>query len=862
MLTIGQFIGDGRYEIIEKIGSGGMADVYKAKCHKLNRYVAIKVLKQEYAHDKEFVNKFRAEAQSAACLSHPNIVGIFDVVEEGALNYIVMEYVDGITLKQYIAENGYLSEEETLQIALQIAQGLSAAHDRHIVHRDIKPQNILLGRDNVIKVADFGIARAVSHNTVNAMAVGSVHYFSPEQARGEQCDERTDIYSLGITMFEMLTGQLPFQGETSVAVALAHITNELPDLDSYVSGISDGTKKIVKSCTGKRPEQRYLTVYDLIADLKKEIAAFTMLSGLPESSHPEFVAEETAAIPMPVPEEEMEPEEKIETTVLDKIILGFGIGILALILAAAIYLFGSIFHVFGHGTQNEATIGFAETDWNEEENTWGTEETIVAEKKVKMPDVVGMTLEKAAEVLKKEGLRYEISPTMSDYSQKVPIGSICAQEYKKGKSVPGGTKVKLGVSLGNNQFEIKEEFIGMQKNVFDMRIANKKIKVKYVEKSSESMASGQIIALDPDSGFLDEGDSLTVYVSTGPSKVKVVNVIGMTEALAKTTLKDSNLSIGQVSSDYSDSVAEGSVIRQSPEAGSQAVKGTAVDLVISKGQRKMTVPDVTGRGYGEAEALLREHGLEVGKVNREYSNSVGADVVLSQEIGAGTEVAAGTRVNLVLSQGPEPIGVDGLIGIKESDAKKKLESMGLHYGKTIKENSDSVAEGYVIRVDGNAVYYRGDTVNLVVSSGVAQQSVPNVVGKSESDAKAALSSSGFTVNVQEVDGTQEAGMVLEQSPAGGKAQAGTAVTITVSKGNQVEVPNLAGMQENDAKSALAAAGLAEGAHTYVHNSAAAGTVLEQSVAAGTVAAKGSGVSLTISQGPEVTTEAAESETEE
>ena len=869
MLTVGQFIGDGRYEIIEKIGSGGMADVYKAKCHKLNRYVAIKVLKQEYAHDREFVNKFREEAQSAACLSHPNIVGIFDVVEENSLNYIVMEFVDGITLKQYIAENVYLSQEETLQIALQIAQGLSAAHDRHIVHRDIKPQNILLGRDNVIKVADFGIARAASRNTVNAMAVGSVHYFSPEQARGEQCDERTDIYSLGITMFEMLTGQLPFQGDTSVAVALAHITNELPSIDSYVTGVSEETKKIVKNCTGKKPEQRYLTVYDLIADLKKEIAAFSIIpaGATATEPYPEFVAGEEAVAKVPETEE-LPEEEGIETTALDKIILGVGIGILTLILIAAIYLFGSIFDVFGHGKKQDTTIGFEESDLNETvfdaSGAANEEEDTVSDEKVKMPDVVGMTLEKAAETLKKAGLRYEISTTMSDYSQKIPVGSICAQEYKKGKSISSGTKVKLGVSLGNNQFEIKEEYIGMQKNVFEMRIANKGINVNYVEESNESMAAGQIISMDPDSGFLDKGDSLTVYVSTGPTKFKVANVVGMTEELAKTTLKDSGMSIGNVSGDYSDSVAEGNIISQSPEAGSLVVKGTAIDLVISRGPRRIAVPDLTGRSYDEAEALLRDNGLEVGKVTKEYSSSADKDVVIGQGTGAGTEVTPGTKINLVISQGSEKAGdTEVLLGMKEGDAKKKLESMGLKYGKTTKENSNSVAEGCVIRVEraeGSGTLYKGDTVNLVVSSGAEQKSVPNVVGKSQNDAKSTLTGQGFSVNVKEIDGTEAAGTVVDQLPAGGKADAGSTVTITVSKGNQVVVPNLVGMSLDKAKSTLSSAGLSEDGQTHKNDNAAAGTVIDQSVPAGTVKAKGSGVSLTISDGPAPETEAEQAET--
>ena len=216
-----------RYEILEKIGSGGMADVYKAMCHTLNRLVAIKVLKDEFSSNESFVNRFKLEAQAAARLTHPNIVNVFDVVDEGDIHYIVMELIEGITLKSYIAKKGRLEAKETIGIAIQMAQGMSAAHQHNIIHRDIKPQNIIVSKDGKVKVADFGIARAASSNTQELRAVGSVHYISPEQARGEAVDARSDIYSLGITMFEMVTGRLPFDGESTVSVAMAHLENPI-----------------------------------------------------------------------------------------------------------------------------------------------------------------------------------------------------------------------------------------------------------------------------------------------------------------------------------------------------------------------------------------------------------------------------------------------------------------------------------------------------------------------------------------------------------------------------------------------------------------------------------------------------------
>ena len=266
-VNIGTLIGD-RYEIIEKIGTGGMADVFRARDHRLNRFVAVKILKNEYSEDTKFVAKFRQEAQAIACLSHPNVVGVYDVGEEDEMHYIVMEFVDGITLKKYIEKKGKLSVRESVGIALQIANGLEAAHSNHIIHRDIKPQNILISRDGTAKVSDFGIAKAASSNTITASTMGSVHYISPEQARGGFSDEKSDIYSLGVTLYEMLSGTLPFTGESAVAVALAHIQEDATPLAAIDATIPRGLSNIVAKCMQKKTELRYPSAADLIADMK------------------------------------------------------------------------------------------------------------------------------------------------------------------------------------------------------------------------------------------------------------------------------------------------------------------------------------------------------------------------------------------------------------------------------------------------------------------------------------------------------------------------------------------------------------------------------------------------------------------
>ena len=270
MIKIGMLIAD-RYEILEKVGTGGMADVYKSKDHTLNRYVAVKVLKQEFSENANFVSKFRVEAQAAAGLMHPNIVNVYDVGEEKGIYYIVMELVDGITLKNYIAKRGRLGYKEAVTIALQVSMGLEVAHRNHIIHRDIKPQNIIISRDGKVKVTDFGIAKAATSDTITSNVMGSVHYTSPEQARGGFSDEKSDVYSLGVTLYEMLTGEVPFDGETTVAIAIRHIQEPMPSPRKINPDIPYSVDQIVLKCCEKSPDRRYQNMQELAADLKMSI---------------------------------------------------------------------------------------------------------------------------------------------------------------------------------------------------------------------------------------------------------------------------------------------------------------------------------------------------------------------------------------------------------------------------------------------------------------------------------------------------------------------------------------------------------------------------------------------------------------
>lgn len=270
MIKSGMLIG-GRYEVLEKIGTGGMSDVYKAKDQKLNRFVAVKVLKQEFSENRNFVSKFRVEAQAAAGLMHPNIVNVYDVGEEDGIHYIVMELVEGITLKKYIEKKVRLTTKEAISIAIQVAMGIEAAHNNHIIHRDIKPQNIIISKEGKVKVTDFGIAKAASSNTITSNVMGSVHYTSPEQARGGFSDEKSDIYSMGITMFEMLTGRVPFNGDTTVSIAIKHIQDEMPSIREFVPEVPVSVENIVIKCTQKSPDRRYQCMADMIKDLKHSL---------------------------------------------------------------------------------------------------------------------------------------------------------------------------------------------------------------------------------------------------------------------------------------------------------------------------------------------------------------------------------------------------------------------------------------------------------------------------------------------------------------------------------------------------------------------------------------------------------------
>lgn len=596
MVSIGTIIGD-RYEILEKVGSGGMADVFRAKCHRLNRYVAIKILKQDYSEDTKFVTKFRGEAQAIAGISHPNIVGIYDVGEENGMYYIVMELVDGITLKKYIEEKGKLSVKEAVGIALQIANGLEAAHSNHIIHRDIKPQNILIARDGTAKVTDFGIAKAASSNTITANAMGSVHYISPEQARGGYSDEKSDIYSLGVTMYEMLSGTLPFNGESAVAIALAHIQEEAVPLAALDATIPKGISNIVNKCMQKKTELRYSCVADLIADLKMFLqdpsGDYGVIGNLYKNDGTIFMSKDDVNTlrdasrkgmgpveQKPEPQEPEEPEEPESNSDVDpkleKALVFGSIGVAIIIGLVVLYMVGRVLGFWGS----------AKPDSNS-----GSSSTTAGETAKPGSDTSGdeITLEDYANKIKDyvetDLSNYDITCTVTEEaSDEIEKGYVIRTSPAAGSTVAKGGKVELIVSSGVEQVSIPDTTGDTITDAYQM-LNDKGFKVKQGEDVYSSQAIGKVAYTKPAAGKkVDKGATITIYPSKGEETkyVKVPNLLGMTRSQAKSALEKAGLKYGSETKSYS-STQKNRVCVQSVSSGNEVEEGSTVDVTLSLG---------------------------------------------------------------------------------------------------------------------------------------------------------------------------------------------------------------------------------------------------------------------------------------
>jgi len=619
MLKNGSMLND-RYEIIGVVGSGGMSDVYKAKCHKLNRYVAIKVLKKEYSMDKNFVSKFRGEAQSAAGLGNPNIVNIYDVCEDDGLYYIVMELVEGITLKAYIEKKGRLDVKESVSIAIQIAQGIKAAHAHQIIHRDIKPQNIIISKDGKVKVTDFGIARVSSAQTINSNAMGSVHYISPEQARGGYVDERSDIYSLGITIYEMLTGKVPFQSDTAVSVALMHIQNEIPSPREIVSEIPVDVEKIIYKCTQKKVDRRYSDAGMLIEDLKAALlnigqensSAKTIVKDSKKRTE-DKISDETKAIPTQSvkaaaattkkPAHRKDFLERFSDDKKKNPIIERGITIAMVLIAIAIIVLGvyAVVTIKEKLTPPEIILPTQSTQPTSYDSQLGVSD-------VEMPDLRNYKQSDAIIELNKINLKNKITTT---HSTTVAKGNVISQQYKEGTKLARNTVVELVVSLGPVQYEITdyagkpfeevEEILNKYELIFSPRFVY-----------DAEIPLGAVVKTEPEIGeIVTSGATIVVYISRGPefTAIQVPSVTGGTVDAAKALLEQNGLKLENINYTHSDTVAEGIVITQSYLANSVVPLGTAVDVTVSLGKSVPTASLIIQKSFFENRFIREDDNL-------------------------------------------------------------------------------------------------------------------------------------------------------------------------------------------------------------------------------------------------------------
>lgn len=602
MIRPGMFISD-RYEIIEKVGSGGMADVYKAKDQRLNRFVAIKILKSEFSADKKFVGKFRGEAQSAAGLSHPNIVNVYDVGEDEGLYYIVMELVEGITLKSFIERKGRLDVKEAIGISIQIAMGMEAAHNNGIVHRDIKPQNIIISKAGKVKVTDFGIAKATSSNTITSNAMGSVHYISPEQARGGYSDERSDIYSLGITMYEMLSGRVPFTGENTVAVALLHIQEEAVPLRQLDESIPISVERIVQKCMQKKPERRYLSASELIVDLKRSITNpngnFVRIApAITDSPTKQITDDEISTIKTAsktvqvnyeneiqdtssLVEESEEAEEGSMDPKIEKIMIIGGIAA-AVILAVIIIVL--IFKLVSGGSAKpelpkESPSPVVEQSASPE----ASEEPEGDEELLEVPPVVGSTYDEAKEELEEMGFVVRFTMETSDEYEE---NYVIEQKPEAGEELEKGSIIRLVISTGKSTVAVPSVAGNSYSEAAGILEAEGFHNYSQQYEYSSSVEKDVVTRTDPIAGSnISTDTNIVIYVSQGPEKKysEVPYVVGLSESKAIKELENKNLKCGAVSYEHSSDVAKGLVITQGYSSGAQVEEGTAVDLVVSSG---------------------------------------------------------------------------------------------------------------------------------------------------------------------------------------------------------------------------------------------------------------------------------------
>lgn len=558
-----------------------MADVYKGKDHKLNRFVAIKVLKSDYRTDEVFIKKFLSEAQAAAGLMHPNVVNVYDVGQDRGLYYMVMELVEGITLKDYIEKKGKLSPKETVSISIQMVTGLQAAHNQHIVHRDIKPQNIIISKDGKVKVTDFGIARATtSTQTISTSVMGSVHYTSPEQARGGVVDQKSDIYSIGITMYEMVTGHVPFDGDSTVTVALKHLQEEITSPADEVPDLPYSLECIIMKCTQKNPAMRYHDCASLLLDLKRSLVDpdgdFVAIGARPGADTDRTVVMST---------EELNEVQR---------------------------------QSYKNDDDDDYDDDHDDDEYDEEDDV---EDRRYRDRGRRRRNNVNSDTKRIMKIL------MIVAGVVVALLILFLVGNAAGFFSGPGLVQNEQEMVKVPDLRGMTEEEARRKLDGTD---IGMKVQNER-------KPSNQYKEGEIMSQDPvPDTEVAKNSTITVVISSGEEAkmVRVPDVEGRSEAEAEKMLQDAKLTVVHGKAENSDEVEEGHVISSDPEAGTEVEEGTEVTIVISLGEDQATVPDLRNKSVSDAEAALKEAGLS-GSASEEYSDSVEAGCVISQSIDAG-----------------------------------------------------------------------------------------------------------------------------------------------------------------------------------------------------------------------------------
>ena len=675
MIKEGVYLGK-RYEILGRIGSGGMADVYKGKDHKLNRFVAIKVLKSDYRSDEVFIKKFLSEAQAAAGLMHPNVVNVYDVGQDRGLYYMVMELVEGITLKDYIEKKGKISAKETVSISIQMVTGLQAAHNHHIIHRDIKPQNIIISKDGKVKVTDFGIARATtSTQTISTSVMGSVHYTSPEQARGGVVDEKSDIYSIGITMYEMVTGHVPFDGDSTVTVALKHLQEQIVSPSEEVPDIPYSLECIIMKCTQKNPQLRYHDCASLLTDLKRSLVDpdgdFVIAGAGVRGDTDRTVVMST---------EEIEQVQQGQ---------------------------------YGDEDDYDGDDDYDNDDYDHDDDDDDYDRRRPQDRRRRKKNNVNSDTKRIMKILM----------IVAGVVIALLVLFLVANAAGFFSSGPGLTQEEEDtVEVPDLRGRTEEE---AKKILNDMELG---IKVDPERQPSNQYEEGQIMAQDKKPGTeVDKNTSITVTISSGEEAktTTVPDVVNREESEAEQMIRDANLTVAHGEAQYDDNVAEGNVISSNPVAGTEIEEGQTVTIVVSLGQKPATVPDIRGMSAADAEAALSAEGL-VGSASEDYSDTVEAGKVISQDVDPNSEVDKGTTVSYVVSLGPETkyVTVPGLGGYTEERARQRLTNAGLNVGTVDTAYSSTVSKNYVISQTASAgsSVEEGTSVGFTVSLGPEPQS--------------------------------------------------------------------------------------------------------------------------------------------